>query len=77
MAHEITGKIVRYCVDNGKDLYQISKRDLQRFCDKVGEDVHDHLTVEHSIMKRDVPGGTAKNQVITSIREAKEELRRV
>jgi len=76
-AHEVTGKIVRFCVDNGKDLYQISKRDLQRFCDKVGEDVHDHLTVEHSIMKRNVPGGTAKNQVMASIKEAKEELKRV
>ena len=74
-AHEITGKIVRYCMDNGKDLYQLSNKDLQKYSDKIKEDIHDHLTVEHSVMSRQTYGGTAKDMVWKAIKEAKAELK--
>lgn len=75
-AHEITGNIVRHCVETGRDLFQLSSKDYKKFCDKITEDIHDHLTVEASIARRDVTGGTARNQVVSAIREAKEELKR-
>lgn len=75
-AHEITGNIVRHCVETGRDLFQLSSKDYKKFCDKITEDIHDHLTVEASIARRDIIGGTARNQVSFSIREAKEDLKR-
>lgn len=75
-AHEITGKIVKHCVETGRDLFQLSSKDYKKFCDKITEDVHDHLTIEASIARRNVIGGTAKNQVALAIREAKEDLKR-
>lgn len=74
-AHEITGNIVRYCIDNGQDLYQLSSKDFKKFCDRIGEDIHDFLTIEHSINSRNILGGTAQKQVAGAIREAKEELK--
>jgi argininosuccinate lyase len=74
-AHEITGKIVKFCLDNGKDLYQLSNKDLKKYCDKIKEDVHDHLTIEYSVKSRDIAGGTAKSQVVKAIKEAKEKLK--
>jgi argininosuccinate lyase len=75
-AHEITGNIVKHCVDTGRDLFQLSSKDYKKFCDKITEDIHDHLTVEASIARRNIIGGTARNQVSFSIREAKEDLKR-
>lgn len=75
-AHEITGKIVRHCVETGRDLFQLSSKDYKKFCDKITEDIHDNLTVEASIARRNIAGGTARNQVALSIREAKEDLKR-
>ncbi|MCX5749531.1 MAG: argininosuccinate lyase [Candidatus Saganbacteria bacterium] len=75
-AHEVTGEIVRYCVDNRLDLYQMSKKDLKKFCDRIGEDIHDHLTIENSVNSRDIIGGTARRQVQFAIRAAKVEMRK-
>ncbi len=75
-AHEITGKIVKHCIENGKDLFQLSSKDYKKFCDKITEDIHDNLTVESSISHKDIVGGTALNRVVFSIKEAKEELKR-
>ncbi len=73
-AHEVTGKIVRYCIDNDMDIYQMSSRDLRKFSEKIDGDIHDYLTIEHSIDSRDMPGGTSRNQVIKAIKVAKDEL---
>lgn len=74
MAHEVTGRIVRFCVDTDKDIYQMSRRDFQNYCDKIEEDVHDYITISHSLDSRNVVGGTAKKQVKNAIDEAKKEL---
>jgi len=74
-AHEVTGSIVRHCVDNRIDLYQMSKKDLKKFSDVIGEGIHDHLTVENSVSSRDGIGGTSRRQVAGAIRAAKLELK--
>lgn len=75
-AHEITGKIIKNCLETDRELFQLSSKDYKKFCDKITEDIHDYLTVESSIAHRDVIGGTARNRVISAIKEAKEELKR-
>ncbi|MFA5097076.1 MAG: argininosuccinate lyase [Candidatus Margulisiibacteriota bacterium] len=74
-AHEIVGKIVRYCVDNNKELYALSKKEFALYCDRIGQDVYDFITPESSINDKDIEGGTARSRVRSAIRLAKKELK--
>jgi len=70
-AHEIVGKIVKYCIDNNKEIYSLSKKEFQLFSDKIHQDVYDYIAPEYSINIKNIEGGTAKKQVIKAIAEAK------
>ena len=74
-AHEIVGKIVRYCIDNNKELYALSKKEFTQYCDKIGQDVYDFITPEISVNDKNIEGGTARNRVRSAIRLAKKELK--
>jgi argininosuccinate lyase len=73
-AHEVVGKAVRYCIDEGKDLDQLSLVELQQFSPQIGEDVFAVLTLEGSVSARDHLGGTAPAQVRAAIGRAREQL---
>ncbi|MEK7376521.1 MAG: lyase family protein, partial [Candidatus Margulisiibacteriota bacterium] len=74
-AHEIVGKIVRYCIDNNKELYALSKKEFTQYCDRIGQDVYDFITPEISVNDKNIEGGTARNRVKSAIRLAKKELK--
>lgn len=71
-AHEIVGKLVRYCIEQNKTLAQLSLHEYQQFSPLFAEDVKE-ITVESSLAARDVDGGTAPSQVASAL-EASEEL---
>jgi len=62
-AHEIVGKAVRHCVNEGIDLPDLKITQLQNFSPVIGEDVYQVLTLEGSVAARDHIGGTAPSQV--------------
>jgi argininosuccinate lyase len=62
-AHEITGKIVRHCENNGKRLKDLSLKELRSFSRKIGEDVRDVVSLTNSIRMRNVRGGTGPRRV--------------
>lgn len=66
-AHEIVGKAVRYGVDNGKDLSEMSLDELQQFSKAIEQDVFEVLTLEGSVAARNHIGGTAPEQVRAAI----------
>ncbi len=70
-AHEVVGKAVGYCVEQGRDLAELSLAELQQFCRVISEDVFDFLTLEGSVAARDHIGGTAPNQVRAAIGRAR------
>ena len=70
-AHEVVGKAVRYGVENGRDLAQLSLDELRRFSVAIDEDVFDVLTLEGSVAARNHPGGTAPEQVGAAIARAR------
>lgn len=74
-AHEIIGKIVRYCIEYGKNFYELSKKDLQGFCAKIDEDIYEYFNLGRSVNAKNVIGGTAKEQVMKAIAEAKIDLK--
>ena len=57
--HEIVGHAVKYGVDSGKDLAEMSLEELRRFSDQIEQDVFEVLTLEGSVNARDHIGGTA------------------
>lgn len=61
--HEIVGLAVRYGVEQGKDLAEMSLDELRQFSDKIHQDVFEILTLEGSVNARDHIGGTAPAQV--------------
>ncbi len=69
-AHEIVGRLVKYSVEKGKSLRDLSLKELQGFSEKF-ESANAAMTVEGSVEARDVRGGTAKSQVRKQLRIAR------
>jgi len=73
--HEIVGKVVRYALERGVTLEQLSLDDLRRFSDRFAADVHQALTVEASLRARAVTGGTAPEAVQRALAQARQFIR--
>jgi argininosuccinate lyase len=69
--HEIVGKVVRYALERGVTLEQLSLDELRRFSDRFGDDVRAALSVEASLRARAVVGGTAPEAVRRSLAHAR------
>jgi argininosuccinate lyase len=66
-AHEITGKIVRYCISSKKDLQSITLKELRSFSRVITVDVFKALDPFESVKARSSYGGTAPSEVMRQI----------
>ena len=62
-AHEVVGKTVRYCVETGKDIPELSLAEFREFSALIDEDIYDYVTLEASVNARKATGGTAREAV--------------
>jgi argininosuccinate lyase len=62
-AHEVVGKTVRYCIDNGKNIPELTLEEFQQFSPIIDVDIFDHVTLEASVNARKATGGTARSAV--------------
>jgi argininosuccinate lyase len=62
-AHEMTGRIVRHCLDHGKELADLTLADLRHFSPAFEKDALDVITVEGAIERKSQVGGTARKRV--------------
>jgi len=62
-AHEVVGKTVRYCVETGKDIPELSLEEFRNFSDLIEADIYDFVTLEASVNARKATGGTAREAV--------------
>lgn len=69
--HEIVGHAVKYGVDSGKDLAEMSLDELRKFSDQIDQDVFEVLTLEGSVNARDHIGGTAPAQVRAAVQRGR------
>jgi argininosuccinate lyase len=69
-AHEIVGKMVRKCVDDGRTFAELKLEELKSFSTLFEEDAL-ALTVEASLASRKSVGGTAPEQVAKALEAAK------
>ncbi len=62
-AHEVVGKTVRYCVETGKDIPELSLEEFRAFSELIEADIYDFVTLEASVNARKATGGTAREAV--------------
>ena len=66
-AHEIVGKIVRYCLEKGCSLEALSLAELKEFHPSIGDDILEVLKPESSVNAKNHLGGTAPQQVLNAV----------
>lgn len=69
-AHETTGQIVKYCIERGKVLEELTLGELKTFSGIIEDDVFSVIFPQKSVKKKDVPGGTAPRRVAKKLRKA-------
>ena len=73
-AHELIGKAVRLCVEQGCELEQLSKQDYALCGIDADEHFYNSLALEEVLAIHNVPGGTAASRVHEALQTAKEKL---
>jgi len=71
-AHEVVGRIVRYGLDQHRDLTQIPLEELQKFSNRFQKDIIGYLDLEASLERKQQTGATAKNRILERIRQIEE-----
>jgi argininosuccinate lyase len=75
-AHEVAGKMVRHCEEKNLQLEDLPLAQLKKFSPLFQKDVKSWLSLDAAIARRDVIGGTSKNQVERQLRRLKKLLGR-
>lgn len=70
-AHEVVGKLVGYCVEHGKQLWELSSEELSTAHPTLDSSVAEKLSVQNSVRSRMSYGGTAPTRVREAVEEAK------
>lgn len=73
-AHEAVGNAVRYAIEQGKDLSELSDAELRRFHAALDAGVSEVLTLEGSVNARAHVGGTAPQTVAQAVAAARQRL---
>ncbi len=73
-AHGIAGRIVRACVESGRELSDLTLSELRRFSTLFEKDVLDAVTLEGAIERKAQVGGTARKRVEHRIKVLKKAL---
>lgn len=71
-AHEVVGKTVRYCIEQGKDIPELSLEEFRQFSALIDADIYDFVTLDASVNARTATGGTARCAVEREIALARQ-----
>jgi argininosuccinate lyase len=69
-AHEKIGHAVRYCVDKGCELGDLSLYELRQFGDEFDDDFFTAISLQATLDCHDVLGGTARHRVVEALQSA-------
>jgi argininosuccinate lyase len=73
-AHAVAGRAVRYCMDRGKRLEDLTGAEWKALAPEAGPGIRRVLSIERVVEARNVPGGTARSQVRKQLRRARAEV---
>jgi argininosuccinate lyase len=68
-AHEVAGKVVQFCLAQGKRIEDLTLAELKRFSNKVDKNVYDYLSAAAVVNRRRALGGTARRNVVRRLKE--------
>ncbi|MDD3012154.1 MAG: argininosuccinate lyase [Candidatus Gastranaerophilales bacterium] len=74
-AHEVIGKLVFYCIQNGKSLDDLTLEEYKKFSPVFEESVYQAISLEECVNKRNVIGGPSKSMMEEVIRKSEEYLK--
>lgn len=66
-AHEVVGRAVLFCAEQGKSLDEISLTQYQEFSSLIDEDIYEFIDVRQCVARRQVQGGPAPGAVKSAI----------
>jgi argininosuccinate lyase len=73
-AHEQIGNAVRYCLDKGCELSDLSLDELHAFGDEFADDFFAAITLEATLDCHDVIGGTARSRVRAALDDTRQRV---
>ncbi len=73
-SHEIIGKMVAFCIENNKNIDELTLEELKVFSDKIESDVYEAISLNTCVNERKLPGGPAVETVKVSILKSKNKL---
>ena len=66
-AYVVTGRLVRYCIEQGKTLEALTLDEYRQFSPVFDEDVYGAIDLLTCVSQRDIPGGPAPRRVLETI----------
>ncbi len=66
-AHEITGKLVRYCIENEKTLESLTLAEYGKFSNLFDESVYKAISLEECVNRRNIIGGPSEEMILKVI----------
>ena len=66
--HEISGKLVHYCIEHNTSLEKLSLDEFRQFSELIDEDGYDAISLETCVNKRTLTGGPAPETVMEYLR---------
>ena len=73
-AHEKVGQAVRFAIEKGVELNNLSLAELRQFGEEFGEDFYAAITLDATLDCHDVIGGTARQRVQQALDAASERI---
>ena len=73
-AHEQIGHAVRFGLESGRELQELSLKELRQFGEKFDDDFFAAVTIEATLDCHDVVGGTARHRVAEALAAAEQRL---
>jgi len=70
-AHEVSGKLVRHCIERGIALENLTLAEFQAFSALIGEDVYDAISIAACVSRRKITGAPAREAVEAAIANAR------
>jgi argininosuccinate lyase len=75
-AHEVTGRMVRFCEERRIDLFQLTAADLEAIDPRLDPAILPHLSPEAAVAARAGHGGTAPAQVARQLERLRQSIDR-
>ena len=72
-AHSIVGASVRYCIENKKELDELTLDEFRGFSPLIDDDVYDMISVKSCVERRNSTGGTSSQSTDIQIMQAIQE----